>query len=126
MAMLLWLAKPLLYLALFLACARLVAAHGPHRKAPTWQVVALATLGRLVLGVPGGLLAVAVAGEERSLYAFTAMVFTLGFALWLGAAKLAFPKAPLARLAAFAAFAEVLTATIDVLAFRELRSINFC
>jgi hypothetical protein len=126
MAILMWCAKPLLYLALVAACARLVASYGPHRKAPAWQVIGLATLGRLAAGMPGGLLAVAVAGEEANLAAFAAIVFVLGFALWLGTAKLAFPKAPLARLAAFAAVAEMLTATIDVLAFREVRSINFC
>ena len=126
MALLAWFAKPFLYVALCIAGAKLFASYGPHHKAPTWLVVALATIGRMAAGVPGGILATGSLGHDESLVAFTVVIFALGFALWLGTAKLAFPKTPPARLAAFAAVAEILIATIDVLAWKEARSISFC
>jgi len=127
MVLLLWLIKPLLYAVTFVLGARFFAASGtsPLSGRSLRLVVGLATVARLLLGVPGGLLAggVLALGSRGG---FAVLIYGLGFASWLLTAKVAFRPIPLARLAVFAAIAEAVSGTIDVLAWHDLGPINFC
>ena len=121
MWMLVWLGKPLLYVMAFAVGARVFARWGPHYAWPAWLLVVLAALGRLAVGVPGGLLAVAADSDSHA--ASSAILLVLGFALWLFAARVVFRKAPVSRLLLFACAAEAASGALDLLALAEVRTI---
>jgi hypothetical protein len=124
MAIVLFLGKPLLYALAFVVGLRLFAASGPHHAARPWLIVLLATLGRLILGVPGGLAAMTVA--DGSFAVLAALLVGLGFGLWLLVARVTFRRAPLGGLVAFAAACELVSGTIDLLAWNAVQSIRIC
>lgn len=116
--------KPLFYILAFALAAMRFERFGPHWKAPTWLVVALAAAARVALGLLSGFIAATVGKDSYVL--FGAVIFTLGFALWLGVARLAFGRAPWSGLLVFALVSELVSGTLDVLMWHEVQSINFC
>jgi len=120
----LFLTKPLWYLILFALAARYFTDYGPHWRLPTWMIVVLATLVRYGAGFGPGMLA--MGANHISPVLFGVILFGCGFALWLGVARVAFRRAPLAELVGFAVLGEVVSAGIDLLAWREISNIRIC
>jgi hypothetical protein len=130
MGLLAFLVKPALYFVAFAIAHAAFKAYAPHlsmggKPLGKWALIILAGFLRILVGVPGGLLAATVA-TTASIPLFAAIVVPLGFVLWLGCAKLAFPRTPWSRLLVFALAAEVVVGAIDIWAMYELSTISFC
>jgi hypothetical protein len=125
-----YLLKPFVYVAAFWIAMAVFRKHGAHagfggKPMAGWSLVVLATVARLALGVPVGMFAVFLIGDASRLGMF-AIIVPLGFLLWLCCARVAFPRAPLGGVAAFALAAEVVSGGIDYWAWDDLSSISFC
>lgn len=130
MGLLLFLVKPALYVAAFWIALAVFRHFGPlggfgGRPLAGWLLVGLASVGRLVIGIPVGTAAVFLAGNDSRLLMF-ALIVPVGFVLWLVTARLAFPRAPLGSLAVFALGAEVVSGGIDYWAWDDVSGISFC
>ena len=112
------------YAVAFLLAAQRFKRFGPHWKAPAALVVALSVIARIALGGLSATIAVNIAKHEPLL--FGVIIFTLGFAFWLGVARVAFRRAPWSGLAAFALLTELVTGTYDAFVWHFINSINFC
>jgi hypothetical protein len=129
MGILLWLGKPLLYLAFCAVADRRTSAEGPHWGAPRWVVVVAAALARAAAGAASFALTLALfegafATGRHLVLQMLMIAFGLGW--WLLALRVAFRKAPRAKLLAMAVAFEVVIGAIDVLAWHDVQSINFC
>jgi hypothetical protein len=120
----LFLTKPIWYAIAFGLAARYWGSYGSHWRLPTWAVVVMAALLRYAVGFGPGMLA--MGAHHRSPVLFYLILVGCGFALWLLVARVAFRRAPLTELAEFAALAELVSAGIDLLAWREISNINMC
>jgi hypothetical protein len=123
--------KPLWYLLLFTVAAVAFRRWGPHWRGPAALVVVLATVLRLVAGVPSLLLANAIAvglGHDMSDAPTLpiALIVLFGFFLWLGVAKVAFRRTPLWLLVVFALLAELASGGVDAALIHDLSHFNIC
>jgi hypothetical protein len=124
---LLFLAKPLFYLASLAVASVIFKSHGPHWKMPPWLVVVLATIARLLVGGVSAAIVVSITiSVDEPGFLFIPMLAAFGFVFWLATARIAFRRAPLGKLVAFAAIAEAMSATIDALALHDFSGIRFC
>jgi hypothetical protein len=127
MGILLWFLKPVMYAVVLTIGAGVFSRSGPHHAKPTWLVVAIASVARVLLGMLGGVVAFTVAGSSREsdtlLYT---LLFAFGFVSWFVTSKAAFRKASVPGLLAFTIAAELFSLLINWLAMRVVDSFNFC
>jgi len=127
MGILLWLLKPVMYAVVLAIGTGAFGRSGPHHTKPAWLVVAVATAARVLLGMLGGVVAFGIAGASRDndklLYV---LLFACGFVSWFVTGKVAFRKASVPGVLAFAIAAELFSMLINWLALRFVGSINFC
>jgi hypothetical protein len=127
MGILLWLLKPVIYAVMLAIGAGAFARSGPHHARPAWLIVALATAARVALGMLGGIVAYGIAGPSREAATLLySLLFACGLVSWFVTAKVAFRKASVPGVLAFALAAELLSMLINWLAIRFVGSINFC
>ncbi len=127
MGVLVFLAKPLIYLLAFVAATKLWKAHAPHTRLGPVATVVLATLTRLLAGGVGGGVAGLLGGDAfAGSWSFRGILVSLGFVMWLGTTVLFFRKAPRRQVFGFAVVAETVSAAIDLWAIASLGSLRFC
>jgi hypothetical protein len=130
----LWVLKPIWYaLALTLVSWRL-RQYRPHWRIPEWLLIVLATVARYgaawaMFGIANWLylnagLHLPNVGDEKLMR--IGVVVLNGLVLWLVVMRVAFRRAPTAQILLWALAAEVLSGTIDYLAFRQLENIRIC
>lgn len=54
------------------------------------------------------------------------MIIPIGGLLWLGCARLAFPRTPMKHLVLFTLVSELISGAIDLWAWDEVSKISFC
>lgn len=139
LAILLFLGKPIWYSLILTAASKHLAPFGPHWPPPRAENASpdamkarerftfiAGGVGRAALGwtflLPGRL----ITFTDTSDKAFYLWLGAYGFILWCLVGKAVFRRAPLGRVLAFAAFAEVVSLLIDIPAVLAVSDIRVC
>lgn len=125
MGILLWLAKPVLYVAMFWVAAVVFRAKLPARPAAFVRGLG-GGVARLVAGAMlGYVFALASDGVDQKTLLFS-LFFVCGLLTWTAVAAVTFRGVGFGRVAAFALVGEVIGGAIDFWAYQDVSSIRFC
>jgi hypothetical protein len=128
---LLFLFKPVIYLVAFVIAQRIFGEPGSLGRIKTWAATAGAGVLRTALGfvsylLTGKFLELLGDAAEHLAGAYLPMIFALGFLWWLVCARALFDKPSWARLAMFAAAAELVSVGIDLWTIHDWKDVRFC
>ena len=125
MGIVLWLGKPVLYIAMFWIAAALLRRHFPARRGAVALRGIGGGLGRLAIGALLGFV-FTVLSDSIPREALYGAFFLCGSVAWVAVAAMAFRGAPLRPILVFAMLGEAIGGGIDAWAFHELSHIRFC
>lgn len=125
MGIILWLAKPILYVGMFAIAAAVFRRRSPGAVTSLPGPAFGGGLARLLLGALVAFLLLQL-GSSMSLTVMKATFFVCGTISWVLVARLTFRKVPLREVLVFAAIGELIGGAIDLLAYSEAQNIRFC
>lgn len=125
MGIVLWLAKPVLYVVMFWVAAVVFRAQLPERPRAFVRGLGGGVV-RLVAGAMLGFVFAASAGWGDQQTTLLSLFFLCGLLAWTAVAAVAFRGVGFGRVAAFAVVGELIGGAIDYWALQEVSSIRFC
>lgn len=125
MGIILWLAKPILYVGMFAIAAAVFRKRSPGAVTRLPAHAFGGGLSRLLLGALVAYLLLQL-GSSMSPTVMKATFFVCGTISWVLVSPLTFRKVPLRDVLVFAAIGELIGGAIDLLAYSEAQNIRFC